>query len=379
MAAKKNSEKKTALILAGGGILGVAYEIGALAALDKLFERPFDSRSFDLYVGISGGSIVASLIANQVRAAEMYRAMVRNEKSVFNFNRRDIYRFEGWRMLTVFARLARHAPHILYSFYRNRWSFSFNDIWHMVQEQLPAGLFQVDKLESYLRSSFYKQGLRNDFSLLSKELFIPAYDLDLGERMIFCRDQDTAVPVTISQAITASCAISFFFEPYRIHGRDYIDALTGRVAHLDIAIERGAKLIVLVNPRVPMRNDTELFCLPTLTSGECANVANLGASFAWEQAQRIELKEKLDLALENCRLKHPEVDIVLIEPGRDESLLFFQNPMGNVARNHIMQHGYITTLSALYREYDKLQPLFARHNIKTSNRHLSDQPPAALI
>lgn len=378
MVIQHNTKNKTALILAGGGILGVAYEIGALAALDKLFVRPFDTRCFDQYVGISGGSIVASLIANQVVAGEIYRAMANNENSVFNFNRSDIYGFEGWRLLSVFARLVRHSPDILHSFYRNRWSFRPNDLWHMIQEQLPAGVFQINKLEQFLRTSFYKQGLRNDFSSLRNDLYIPAYDLDRGERQVFCRDQQSSVPVTISQAIAASCAISFFFEPYRINGRDYIDALTGRVAHLDIAIERGAKLIVLINPRVPMKNDNELFCLPTLTSGQCSKVSSLGASFAWEQAQRIELKEKLDLALENCQLKHPEVDIVVIEPGSDESLMFFQNPMGNAVRNQIMQHGYITTLSKLYREYSTLQPLLAKHNIQTSDRYLSDQPPAVL-
>lgn len=378
MPIKQSTDNKTALILAGGGILGVAYEIGALAALDKLFVRPFDSCRFDQYVGISGGSIVAALIANQVAAGEIYRAMANNEKSVFNFSRRDIYGFEGWRLISVFARLIRHSPDILHSFYRHRWSFRPNDLWHMIQEQLPAGVFQINKLEQFIRTSFYKQGLRNDFASLCNELYIPAYDLDRGQRQVFCRDQQSSVPVTISQAIAASCAISFFFEPYRINGRDYIDALTGRVAHLDIAIERGAKLIVLINPRVPMKNDNELFCLPTLTSGQCSKVASLGASFAWEQAQRIELKEKLALALENCRLKHPEVDIVVIEPGCDESLMFFQNPMGNAVRNQIMQHGYITTLSKLYREYSMLQPLLAKHNIQTSDRYLSDQPPAVL-
>jgi len=44
---------KTALILAGGGIMGAAYEIGCLTALDKLFAPGFSSRRFDIYIGIS--------------------------------------------------------------------------------------------------------------------------------------------------------------------------------------------------------------------------------------------------------------------------------------------------------------------------------------
>ena len=60
--------------------------------------------------------------------------------------------------------------------------------------------------------------------------------------------------IHICQAITASCAIPVFFRPHQVGGRYYIDGSIGRVAHIDIAIERGAKLIVVVNPRVPSYN-----------------------------------------------------------------------------------------------------------------------------
>ncbi len=321
---KGRSKSKTALVLAGGGIMGAAYEIGVLTALDKLFKGGFSSRRFDIYVGISSGSVISSLVANRVRPSNMYRAIVRNEISSFNFTRSDIYRFEIWRLLSAIGKLTISFPNILNSFYRHRWTFSISDFFHMLLEQLPAGVFHIEHMETFLRQSFYREGLRNDFTLIDKELYIPAYDLDLGERVVFGDTGPGDFPVTISQAITASCAIPFFFEPFQIHGRDYVDALTGRVAHLDIAIEKGAKLIVVVNPRVPMRNDTERYCLPTLTSGECGNIRSLGATYAWEQAQRIGIQEKFELALKICRRDHPDVDVVVIEPDREESSMFFR-------------------------------------------------------
>ena len=39
---------------------------------------------------------------------------------------------------------------------------------------------------------------------------------------------------------------------------------------------------------VPMVNDREKFCLPSLSYGQCSSVAELGLSFAWEQSLRIE-------------------------------------------------------------------------------------------
>lgn len=375
---KGRSKGKTALILAGGGIMGAAYEIGVLTALDKLFKGGFNSRRFDIYVGISSGSVISSLVANKVRPANMYRAIVRNETSSFNFTRSDIYRFEPWRLLSVIGKLIVRFPNILNSFYRHRWTFSFSDFLHMLQEQLPAGVFHMEHMEAFLRHAFYQEGLRNDFALLDRELYIPAYDLDLGERVIFGDSRSTHFPVSISQAITASCAIPFFFEPYQIHGRDYIDALTGRVAHLDIAIERGAKLIVVVNPRVPMRNDTERFCLPTLTSGECGKIRNLGATYAWEQAQRIGIQEKFELALEICRRDHPDVDVVVIQPDREESSMFFQNPMSGAVRKFTMQNGYNITLGQFFRNYDKLKEVMQRHGLEVTDQRLADLPPATL-
>lgn len=377
---KRRATGKTALVLAGGGIMGAAYEIGVLTALDKLFKGGFSSRRFDIYVGISSGSVISALVANKVCPANMYRAIVRNETSSFNFTRSDIYRFELWRLLTAAGSLITSFPHIVNSFYRNRWTFSFSDFLHMLQEQLPAGIFHIEQMEAFLRHSFYQEGLRNDFSLLERELYIPAYALDLGERVIFGVPTDYLhQPVSISQAITASCAIPFFFQPYQIQGRDYVDGLTGQVAHLDIAIERGAKLIVLVNPRVPMRNDSERSCLPTLTSGACGRISDLGATYVWEQAQRIAIQEKFDLALEICRRDHPDVDVVVIEPDRQETSMFFQNPMSGAVRKFTMQHGYNFTLGQFYRNFDTLRELMGRHGISVTDRHLSDLPPATLV
>src|SRR3989441_10522801 len=50
-----------ALALAGGGVIGGMYEGGALAALEERLNG--SRRGFDVYVGCSAGSLVASLLA----------------------------------------------------------------------------------------------------------------------------------------------------------------------------------------------------------------------------------------------------------------------------------------------------------------------------
>ena len=167
----------------------------------------------------------------------------------------------------------------------------------------------------------------------------------------------------ICQAITASCAIPYFFRPHRVGERFFVDGSVGQVLHLDIAIARGAKLVVVVNPRVPMRNDRETACLPSLSSGRCSSIAELGISIAREQSLRIENREKLTLALELNRARHPDVDIVLIEPGSEETLLFFQGPMSQTSRSQVMNYGLQLTLGQLQSRFEELQTVFARHGI----------------
>jgi predicted acylesterase/phospholipase RssA len=374
----QNTEKgKTALVLAGGGIMGAAYEIGALTALDRLLSGGFSSNRFEMYVGVSAGSVIATLVANGIPPAVLFRSIANNESRVFNWRRSDIYRIDYREILTSFWALLRNLFRIFRNYRRNGWTFSLHEILYILQEQFPAGLFSLAPMQNYLCRSFAKEGVRDDFSQLTPELYIPAYDLDRGQRVVF--GSEGYRDMHICQAITASCAIPYFFRPHKIGNQNFIDGSIGRVSHIDIAIERGAKLIVVVNPRVPMDNDLERFCLPSLSEGKCSSIADLGISFAWEQAMRIETKEKLEMALEGYRHQHPEVDILLIEPGREESMLFFQSPMSNDARHHIMNYGYNLTLGQLKDRFDEFQSVLGRHGVEVTAEYLSSGPPAEVV
>jgi len=367
---------KTALVLAGGGIMGAAYEIGCLTALDRLFTPAFSTRRFDIYVGVSAGSVVATLIANRISPAGLFRAIAVDESNVFNFRRSDIYRFDIREILSSCGSVCRNLYHIFRNYRRSGWKFSLIDVFHILQEQFPAGLFSLEPMQDYLCQAFRQEGVRDDFNLLRPELYIPAIDIDRGERVVF--GSEGFRDVHICQAITASCAIPIFFRPHQVGGRYYIDGSIGRVAHIDIAIARGARLVVVVNPRVPMVNDREKFCLPSLSFGQCSSVAELGISFAWEQSQRIENKQKLDTALDSLRRQHPEVDIVLLEPGSEESLLFLQSPMSYQARRHIMHYGYNLTIGDLASRFEEYRDVFARHGIAARADNLRDAPPAEM-
>jgi len=60
--------------------------------------------------------------------------------------------------------------------------------------------------------------------------------------------------LSISQAVQASSALPIFYKPARLNGVDYVDGGVRHTANIDVAIEKGADLIICYNPFRPFLN-----------------------------------------------------------------------------------------------------------------------------
>ncbi len=120
-------------------------------------------------------------------------------------------------------------------------------------EGLPTGVYSGSGLEYYMRTVLSDPDRTDDFRLLDPELYLAATDLDTCERIVFGANDWDDVP--ISTAVRASTALPMVYKPVQVRDRELIDGGIVSTTNLDIAVEAGAKFIVVVNPLVPYVND----------------------------------------------------------------------------------------------------------------------------
>ncbi|MGE5190117.1 MAG: patatin-like phospholipase family protein [Gemmatimonadota bacterium] len=354
---------KAALILGGGGITGGVYELGVLSALEDFIVRGRRTRDFDIFVGISAGSLLAAFLANGIPVADMCKAILGERGHRLVLERGDIYdlRFGPFvRAAWNFLRSIRPAVRYLR---REGQPVTFLNAVSLFLQYLPAGFFSNANLERYVRRILSEGGRTNDFRLLSRELFIVATEIDTGERWVFGGNGLSDIPVSL--AVQASSAIPVFFEPVRIRDRYFVDGAAERAGHMDIPIAAGADFVLMINPTVPVYNDRTVVCIPTVT-GNCSSITETGFANIAEQTFRINTRVKLELAMELHRCRNPETDIVLLEPAPMESNLFLYGSMNFAERVQILNYGYNSAAVHLIDNFDHLKECFAKHGMDVS-------------
>ncbi|OLC53665.1 MAG: hypothetical protein AUH92_05400 [Acidobacteria bacterium 13_1_40CM_4_69_4] len=360
------------LVLAGGGITGAMYEFGALQALDHFFAGSFRVTDFDIFVGTSGGAVVAALMANRVPPGDVGRAIIHNTDSPLNFKQDDILEID-WREIKRSLLKALNMIPALFRYYRrNPRLFSIARALYALEENLPPGLYSLDKYQAYLRRLLTRPGCVNSFEELQRELYVPAIHLDTGDRILFGTPGWRDVP--ISDAIAASSALPLYFQPITLKGLDFVDGGVATVAHVDMPIERGSRFLVLINPIIPLRNDPGKVAIPTF-SGHCSRIREKGITFVVDQTQRISAREKLALGLDRSRAHHPESRIFLIEPPSTDSFMFMENILNYGSRVAMLNYGYRSTARQLRAHFDAYRQAFAAYGIDVSLEGLQEDNP----
>src|SRR3954467_1974283 len=360
---RRARHSKTALVLGGGGFTGGVYEIGALRALDLLSVNRTVNQ-FDVYVGTSAGAFIAAMAANGITPEEMMRVVNRQVPTPF----RDIDVVLPLRPnLVEFARKGVTLPWKLARMARDiagqLGAISAMDVVLGLAEALPSGMYSGAGIEQYVRAVLTDPDRSDDFRLLDPELFVVATDLDTCERIVFGANDWDDVP--ISTAVRASTALPMVYKPVRVKDRELVDGGIVSTTNLDIAVEAGAKFVIVVNPLVPYVNDfskTESGLLGT----RGRPISDMGFPHIGYQSFKLLAYQRLHEMARQWEQRYPGVDIVLVEPEPNDELMFQPSMINFTSRVDIARHGFESVTLKLSEDYGHLRKICERHGIQIS-------------
>jgi NTE family protein len=221
------------LVLGGGGILGEAWMSALLAGLDE--SPDFDSRACRSYLGTSAGSIVAaSLVAGLAPGARLGRLPEQPPVSERHVE-------EGVAPLRQALEAAGNlggsvaAPFVSLTLRSTAVSGAL--LRRAALARVPPGRRSLAGLGRLVADEAVSWDGR---------LRVAAVELETGRRVMF--GSPDAPPVSVSEAVQASCAIPGVFRPVRVGRRSYVDGGAWSPTNMDAAEVRRGTRVLCLNP-----------------------------------------------------------------------------------------------------------------------------------
>ncbi|MFC0032085.1 patatin-like phospholipase family protein [Micromonospora chaiyaphumensis] len=203
-----------ALVLGGGGVTGVAWELGLLAGLAA---RGLDVTGAELVVGTSAGSVVGAQVCSGTPVEELYAAQLRPARG------------------EVAARLGVGVL--------ARWAWAGARGRDEVRARARVGAMalaaRTPSEESRRAVIAARLPLRQ---WPARRLLVTAVDAASGEFVVF----DATTEVALVDAVGASCAVPGVWPPVTIGGRRYVDGGVRSAVNADLAA--GARAVVVLAP-----------------------------------------------------------------------------------------------------------------------------------
>jgi NTE family protein len=208
------TDRGRALVLGGGGVTGVAWEIGLLRGLA---EQGLDLTGADLVVGTSAGSVVGAQLLSGVPLADLYEAQLAPPTG-------EIPAKIGMGFLLKWVVAAAWPGHP-----------AKGRAW------LGGQALKARTVPAEERRRVIEQRIgRDDWP--ATPLLITAVDARTGKFKVFDRDSG----VSLIDAVAASCAVPTVWPPHPIGGVPYIDGGARSAANVDVA--RGCERLVALTP-----------------------------------------------------------------------------------------------------------------------------------
>jgi len=204
-----------ALVLGGGGITGIAWEIGILAGLA---ERGIDLTDADLVVGTSAGSVVGVDVRSGAPLPDLYATQAQPTGAGEIYARMRLPLMARYVTAMAFTKKPQVARARIGAMALRARTEPEEERRKVIESRLPVLDWPPGKLQ------------------------ITAVDAATGQFAVF----DAASGVSLLDAVSASCAVPGIWPPVTINGRRYIDGGMRSAANVDLAA--GCKQVVVIAP-----------------------------------------------------------------------------------------------------------------------------------
>jgi NTE family protein len=213
---------RRALVLAGGGVAGIAWETGVLCGIAD--ESPAAARLLldsDVLVGTSAGSAVAAQISSGHPVEELFARQLAETSAEID---------PGVDIEGIAALLLTALGD----------SNTLGDKKLHQMQRIGAAALTTETVPEPVRRDVIAQRLpSHDWP--DRELRLTAIDTATGELVVFDRDSG----VGLVDAVAASCAVPGAWPPVTIAGRRYMDGGVGSSVNLGVARDCDAAVILV--------------------------------------------------------------------------------------------------------------------------------------
>ncbi|MFI9361800.1 patatin-like phospholipase family protein [Kitasatospora sp. NPDC053057] len=240
------------LVLGGGGMLGAAWTVGALCAVEEATgRRPGEA---DVLLGTSAGAILAAMLAGgvppeQLRDHQRGLPITEGPLAGVAFD----YETAAGGALPPRPRAGIGSPDLLRDAVRHPREYP---LLTMVSAMAPHGRGSLAPVGELVRGLFGPGGWPVQGSpaatagaapcTAAAPLRVAAVDYRSGHRVVF--GDPEAPAVAVADAVMASCAIPGWFAPVRLDGSAYVDGGCWSATNADLLLGRGLDEVYVLAP-----------------------------------------------------------------------------------------------------------------------------------
>jgi NTE family protein len=228
------------LVLGAGGVLGHAFHVGVLRALEDA--TGWDPRDAEIVVGTSAGSHVAAYLRAGADTATLARRIAGERAPATEGHLRHRL---GDPLPVPSPRpgVGLAAPRLAVRSLLTPWARRPGVA---AAAWLPAGRVSLHPFAS--RINWLYDGARWP----ERTLWVPVVELERGRRVVLGRDREPDVDV--GTAVAASCAVPAWFRPVQIDGVPYVDGGVHSPTNLDVLTDEGLDLVIVSSPMSIVRH-----------------------------------------------------------------------------------------------------------------------------